>query len=264
MKKYDILLGIQSSLSSLAAYIEDLTELDEESENESTSLNSIDSCCKEMADNTKDIATNISAVEEAIYNAEEYSNKKVIPALEEISDQIKVACYDIADSIFDNKISGEIEQLRESFEYSFHDVEEFITVTRTNGSKINIRHTDISCVMCDEDNDTEIDLNNGKELFVNEKPEEIMELIRKAKRTEYQKYCDTLTENGLTEDEIKCYVAYQQPDLVCPYMTMEQILSKIGEVKKAKAEGFDFSVEKLVAERDKLYEEERKKSGRLF
>ncbi len=91
--------------------------------------------------------------------------------------------------------------------------------------------------------------------------DEILELIRKAKRTDYEVYKETLAENGVTEDEILCYVAHQSSDLAAPYMNMEQTMSYIDKVKKAKAEGFDFSIEHLV-ERRKAREEEIMKKGK--
>lgn len=90
--------------------------------------------------------------------------------------------------------------------------------------------------------------------------DEILELIRKAKRTDYEVYKETLAENDVTEDEILCYVAHQSSDLAAPYMDMEQTMSYIDKVKKAKAEGFDFSIEHLV-ERRIAREEEIMKKG---
>lgn len=90
--------------------------------------------------------------------------------------------------------------------------------------------------------------------------DEVLELIRKAKRTDYEVYKETLAENGVTEDEIYCYVAHQSPDLVAPYMNMEQTISYIDKVKKAKDEGFDFSIEHLN-ERRKAREEEMMKKA---
>ena len=80
--------------------------------------------------------------------------------------------------------------------------------------------------------------------------DEVLELIRKARRTDYEVYKETLAENGVTEDEIQCYVAHQSPDLAAPYMNMEQTMSYIDEVKKAKADGFDFSIEHLEERRE--------------
>ena len=90
--------------------------------------------------------------------------------------------------------------------------------------------------------------------------DEILELIRKAKRTDHEVYQETLAENGVTEDEILCYVTHQSSDLAAPYMDMEQMMSYIDKVKKAKAEGFDFSIEHLE-ERRKAREEEIMRKG---
>ena len=90
--------------------------------------------------------------------------------------------------------------------------------------------------------------------------DEVLELIRKAKRTNYEVYKETLAENGVTEDEIFCYVAHQSPDLAAPHMTMEQTISYIDKVKKAKDEGFDFSIEHLEARRKAREEEIMKKA----
>lgn len=235
MNKYEILSGIKDSLDKLSDYIDDLNVND---------LDDNDYDNKDVCDNLYSIATCIDHVEEAISDST-YDDTEIVKAIGDVNTTIFDQCGAV------ENIPESIDNLTDTINHIWCEVEDFITVTRTDGAKINIRHADISCMIKDEDNDTEIYFNNGKVFFVNEKPEEIMELIRKAKRTPYQKYRDTLTENGVTEDEIYCYVAWHSPNLVAPFMTEDEILAKIDEVKKAKAEGFDFSLERLNAEREK-------------
>lgn len=101
----------------------------------------------------------------------------------------------------------------------------------------------------------------GIRLAVAHSSDEILEMIRKSKRTEYEVFKDTLKENGITEDEINCYVAHQSPDLAAPFMRSEEMLKFVDEVKKAKADGFDFSIETLERRRKEREKEMMERSG---
>lgn len=179
----------------------------------------------------------------------------------DVSEKVESASYEITTGL--DSIYGGIEKVCDLLEYTYRDIAPFIDVTRMmdNGEcVIKIRHDSILLI---EENDghAEIGFTNGTGITTRETPDEIIEKIRRAKRTEYEVYQDTLKENGLTEDEILCYVAHHQPDLAAPVMLPEEILKMIDEVKKAKSDGFDFSIETLSKKRAEREAEIMKKGN---
>lgn len=169
-------------------------------------------------------------------------------------------------------ICGYMEDMRDLYEEKLmREKNEFISLNIQNPKDesivpTNVKISAISMIvdLPNEEGVSEMMLSgfgNNFAIRVFHTSDEILELIRKAKRTDYEVYKETLAENGVTEDEILCYVAHHSSDLAASYMDMKQTMSYIDEVKKAKAEGFDFSIEHLE-ERRKAREEEIMKKKR--
>lgn len=170
-------------------------------------------------------------------------------------------------------ICGYMEDMRDLYEEKLmREKNEFISLNIQNPKDesivpTNVKISAISMIvdLPNEEGVSEMMLSgfgNNFAIRVFHTSDEILELIRKAKRTDYEVYKETLAENGVTEDEILCYVAHHSSDLAASYMDMKQTMSYIDEVKKAKAEGFDFSIEHLE-ERRKAREEEIMKKKKV-
>lgn len=172
-------------------------------------------------------------------------------------------------------ICGYMEDMRDLYEEKLmREKNEFISLNIQNPKDesivpTNVKISAISMIvdLPNEEGVSEMMLSgfgNNFAIRVFHTSDEILELIRKAKRTDYEVYKETLAENGVTEDEILCYVAHHSSDLAASYMDMKQTMSYIDEVKKAKAEGFDFSIEHLEERRKAREEEIMKKKVRAI
>lgn len=210
-----------------------------------------------------------------IYNSDDFGGiPKAIDVnaaeVQNVSEKVERGCYDIAESV--DLACGYLEKISDLYEERLmREKNEFISLNIQNPKDesivpTNVKISAISLILDipNEEGVSEIMMSgfgNNFAIRVFHTSDEILELIRKAKRTDYEVYKETLAENCVTEDEILCYVAHQSSGLVAPYMNMEQTMSYIDEVKKAKAEGFDFSIEHLE-ERRKAREEEIMKKGK--
>lgn len=209
-----------------------------------------------------------------IYNSDDFGGiSKAVDVnaaeIQNVSEKVECGCYDIAESV--DLACGHLEKISDLYEEKLmREKNDFISLNTQNpkdGSivpaKVRISSIMLILDIPNEEGVSEImtsGLGTNIAIRVFHTSDEVLELIRKAKRTDYEVYNETLAENGVTEDEIQCYLAHQSSDLAAPYMNMEQTMSYIDEVKKAKDEGFDFSIEHLEERRKEREKEMMKKA----
>lgn len=235
------------------------TSIDEEIEDLTEAVRAVADKMSESKDDTcvcavcDSVSDDIKELDKSLYNG--MSN--LIEELHEDLSGIPSVGANIAEQIKDLYcLSGDIDRISTTIEEKFDEIidyyekeQEFIKLTMSQtGNKIFVRHKDIQSIKPVVNNMSYIRLRGDNEhLEVSESPEMIFELIRKAKRSIFEIYTETLAENGLSHDEMVVWLTYQETDLTYKYKYhTAQLIEMIPKVAQAKKDGFDLSVETLT------------------
>ena len=261
--------NLLAEINSLNAKVDEMMNNDDDDDDDEC-YDDTSADLERIGDELEDISRILSNMYNDDTTLDRISNAIDVNAAEiqNVSEKVERGCYDIAESV--DLACGYLEKISDLYEERLmREKNEFISLNIQNPKDesivpTNVKISAISLILDipNEEGVSEIMMSgfgNNFAIRVFHTSDEILELIRKAKRTDYEVYKETLAENGVTEDEIQCYVAHQNSDLAAPYMTMEQTMSYIDEVKKAKDEGFDFSIEHLEERRKEREKEMMKK-----
>lgn len=267
--KNEMYANLLAEIKRLNAKVDEMMNNNDDDDDEGYDDTSAD--LERIGDELEDISKILSNMYNDDTTLDRISNAIDVNAAEvqNVSEKVERGCYDIAESV--DLACGHLEKISDLYEEKLmREKNDFISLNTQNpkdGSivpaKVRISSITLILDIPNEEGVSEIMTSSFGTNFtirVFHTSDEVLELIRKAKRTDYEVYNETLAENGVTEDEIQCYLAHQSSDLAAPYMNMEQTMSYIDEVKKAKDEGFDFSIEHLEERRKEREKEMMKKA----